>query len=114
MNKHVQIWIDTHKEKWGDKGSRDRWLNNIVEEAAELIVAVQHYKRNRVSFNAVRTEMADVMINIMVLKSLEGPDGPTIAEVIDEIARRQVDILEGKLPPRHNDGEDEPPLPQED
>ncbi len=37
-------------------------LNMLIEECAELIVAINHFKRNRKSFNSVLEEIADVFI----------------------------------------------------
>lgn len=102
-------WRELHEAKWGKAVSRDKWLNNIVEECAELIQAIQHYKRKRVPFSAVRTEMADVAINTEILLTIEDDEGPPLAEDIERIAQYQVDILEGTRPQVHNDGEEEPP-----
>ena len=103
-------WLEQHESKWGTKISREKWFNNIIEECAELIQAVQHYKRKRVSFSDVRIEMADVIICIETLLALEDPTGPPIVEDIHRIARYQIDILDGEEPQIHNDGEDNPPL----
>ncbi len=104
-------WRDLHKAKWGKAISREKWLNNIVEECAELIQAVQHYKRKRVPFSKVRIEMADVSICSDALVAIEDGNGPPIMEDIARIAQYQVDVLEGTIPQIHNDGEITPPNP---
>lgn len=106
-------WLELHQEKWGKEVSREKWLNNIAEECAELILAVQHYKRKRVPFSKVRKEMADVAICSDILLTLEDKDGPSIVEEANQIAQYQIDILAGATPQIHNDGEENPPLPVE-
>lgn len=104
-------WIELHQEKWGVDVSSEKMFNNILEESAELIVAMQHYKRKRVPFSDVRIEMADVMICIASVLLIEDPDGPPITDDIKEISQRQIDILEGRRPRIHNDGEEEIEIP---
>ena len=38
--------------------------DRVIEECAELIVALQHWKRNRVGLAALEEEMADVLFTI--------------------------------------------------
>lgn len=38
--------------------------DRVIEECAELIVALQHWKRNRVGLAAIEEEMADVLFTI--------------------------------------------------
>ena len=107
-------WLELHEAKWGDEVSREKWFNNIIEECSELIQAIQHYKRKRVSFGDVRTEMADVMICIEMLTTIEDRSvWPSIKEEMRRISKYQIDILDGKEPQIHNDGEDDPPLARE-
>jgi len=113
IRENLARWLDLHEAKWGKGASREKWLNNIVEECAELIQVVQHYKRKRVPFSAVRTEMADVSINIDMLLSIEDGSGKPLMEDIARIAQYQTDILAGATPQIHNDGEDDPPLDKE-
>lgn len=86
-------WLALHEAKWGKEVSREKWLNNIVEECSELILAIQHYRRKRVPFSAVRIEMADVSICSEALLTIEDASGPPIMEDIARIIQYQVDIL---------------------
>lgn len=45
-------------QKWGDEAQYDQ----AVEECAELIAALKHYKRGRVDNEAVADELADVLL----------------------------------------------------
>ena len=114
IRKSLSRWRKLHEEKWGIEGSREKWLNNIVEECAELIQAVQHYRRKRVPFSVVRTEMADVTICTDMILNIEDGSGEPIVDDVGRITQYQIDILEGVTPQIHNDGEENPPLPVEE
>lgn len=45
-------------QKWG----RDAQFEQLVEECAELITAVKHYQRNKVSEQGLAEELADVLL----------------------------------------------------
>lgn len=45
-----------------------------IEEAAELIVAVRHYKRGRVSLQDIASEVADMEIMCSQLRCIIGED----------------------------------------
>lgn len=45
-------------EKWGIGPQ----LNQIVEECAEMIVAVNHFKRGRIGLTELTSELADITI----------------------------------------------------
>ena len=45
-------------QKWG----RDAQFEQLVEECAELIAAVKHYQRNKVTEQVIAEELADVLL----------------------------------------------------
>jgi NTP pyrophosphatase (non-canonical NTP hydrolase) len=63
MNKHQQLesYKNILREAIQTDGL-DFCISCLVEECAELIVAVSHYRRNRVSITEVIEEIADVVL----------------------------------------------------
>ena len=57
-------------EKWGEQAQHDQ----AVEECAELIAALKHYRRNKIDKQAVIDELADVTLMIGQLTWMFGPD----------------------------------------
>lgn len=53
-------------QKWPEA---DR-IDMVIEECSELIVAIQHYKRNRVGTEEVIEEMTDVRIMLDQLETI--------------------------------------------
>lgn len=49
-----------------------------IEEMGELIVAINHYRRGRVGMDAVKEEIADVMIAMKQLAMIYGESGVEI------------------------------------
>jgi len=49
----------------------DSQLDMAIEECSELIVAIQHYKRNRVSWDSVAEELADVQLMTVQLRTFD-------------------------------------------
>ncbi len=58
-------------EKWG----ADAQMNQTIEECAELIVSLNHFRRGRTSHKNVQKEMADVQIMIEQMITIFGEDG---------------------------------------
>lgn len=54
--------------KWGEEGQYDQ----AVEECAELILALKHYRRNKADVDAVVAEIADVSLMIGQLTYMFG------------------------------------------
>lgn len=52
---------------------KERNLNHTQEECAELIVAINHYRRGRVSLEAVASEIADVYLMCLRMAEIIGP-----------------------------------------
>ena len=75
-------------EKWGI----DKQLDCLVEECSELITAIQHYKRNRVSKLAIGEEIADVEVMIhQIVFYLD------LKEAIELVKSQKVERLRKKL-----------------
>lgn len=55
-------------KKWGNEAQ----VHQAVEEMGELIVALHHYRRGRVTKQAVQTEIADVLIMATQLAMIFG------------------------------------------
>jgi len=50
----------------------DAQIDQMIEEAAELIVALQHYKRGRITKDQVCEEVADVKIMSVQMEKIFG------------------------------------------
>jgi NTP pyrophosphatase (non-canonical NTP hydrolase) len=57
-------------EKWGEQAQYDQ----AVEECAELIAALKHYRRDKIDRQAVIAELADVTLMVGQLTWMFGPD----------------------------------------
>lgn len=57
--------------KWG----RVAQTNMALEEMGELITSINQYRRGRVDIDAVREEIADVLITAKQLAIMYGPSG---------------------------------------
>ena len=57
-------------EKWGVEGQYDQ----AVEECAELIAALKHFKRGRIGDEAVIAELADVALMVGQLTYMFGEE----------------------------------------
>lgn len=57
-------------EKWGAEAQFDQ----AVEECAELIAVLKHFRREKVSEDAVVDELADVALMVGQLTFMFGPD----------------------------------------
>ncbi|MEJ2200374.1 MAG: antitoxin [Desulfuromonadaceae bacterium] len=74
-------------EKWGTEAQYDQ----AIEECAELIAALKHFKRNRVSETEIISELADVTLMIGQLSWMFGQ------EKIDAAVREKLEKLKQLL-----------------
>ncbi len=78
--------LDGAMQKWGVESQ----LDMAIEECSELIVAIQHKRRNRVKWDSVIEELADVSLVVDQLKTL----APTAFE---EMRQKKMNRLEDLL-----------------
>ncbi len=57
-------------DKWGEDAQYDQ----AVEECAELIAALKHYRRGKIDEQAVISELADVSLMLGQLSWMFGPE----------------------------------------
>jgi len=74
-------------EKWGVKAQVDQ----LIEECAEVIEAVSHYRRGKCSADDVRGELADLYIMVAQMRLIYGE------EMCDEAIAEKLESLEAKL-----------------
>lgn len=60
MDKAIQLW------------SVEKQIDMVIEECAELIVSINHYRRNRVTYKEVLEECVDVEMMLDQLKNIIG------------------------------------------
>lgn len=77
---------------WGDRAQTDI----VLEELAELIVAIQHWRRGRCNETFVAQEIADVMIVAEQMRLIVG------AEVVDAAKVEKLDRLRRRLDDHDN------------
>ena len=73
--------------RWGTDAQTDM----AIEECAELIMAIQHFRRGRINAGAVASEIADVEIMMSQLRRIFGTEYVDAAKA-DKLAR-----LEGRM-----------------
>jgi len=56
--------------KWGEEAQYDQ----MVEECAELIASLKHFKREKVAADSIINELADVTLMVGQLTWMFGPD----------------------------------------
>ena len=78
--------------KWGEEAQYDQ----AVEECAELIAALKHYKRRRIGVEHLVEELADVALMIGQLSWMLGPG--LVAEAVERKLAKLNRLLEGKDP----------------
>ena len=54
------------------KNGQERQLDQLTEECAELIVAVNHFRRGRITAEQMQDEMADVLLMLMACSEYGG------------------------------------------
>ncbi|MEZ4484743.1 MAG: MazG nucleotide pyrophosphohydrolase domain-containing protein [Syntrophotaleaceae bacterium] len=69
MNRLIDIYRAT-LDKWGEEAQFDQ----AVEECAELIAAIKHYKREKVDRQQIIDELADVTLMVGQLAFMLGED----------------------------------------
>ncbi|MEZ4599200.1 MAG: antitoxin [Syntrophotaleaceae bacterium] len=69
MNKYEAVYRAT-LTKWGEEAQYDQ----AVEECAELIAALKHYKRDKIGPEQVIEELADVALMVGQLSFMFGED----------------------------------------
>ena len=82
----VQIYQKTIK-KWGKEAQYDQ----MMEECAELTVALQHFRRGKIDQNAVIDEIADVTLMLGQLTWMFG------AERVEESVQKKIKKLNNLL-----------------
>lgn len=75
--KYESIYRATLK-KWGEQAQYDQ----AVEECAELIAALKHFRRDKIDKQAVIAELADVTLMVGQLTWMFGPD--EVAQAVEE------------------------------
>ncbi|NOQ51307.1 MAG: antitoxin [Desulfuromonadaceae bacterium] len=65
-------------DKWGEEAQYDQ----AVEECAELIAALKHYRRGKIDKQAVIAELADVSLMLGQLSWMFGPEQVAAAKEI--------------------------------
>jgi NTP pyrophosphatase (non-canonical NTP hydrolase) len=86
------MWRMALLQKTMDVYGVDNQLDMLVEECAELIVAVQHYKRDRIGLDAIANEAADVRIMISQIGTL-----PNMADAMMAHESAKLERLEARL-----------------
>lgn len=87
--KHEAIYRAT-LEKWGEQAQYDQ----AVEECAELITALKHYRRDKIDRQAVISELADVTLMIGQLTWMFGAG--EVEKAVTEKLRKLNQLLDGK------------------
>ena len=82
----VQIYLKTIK-KWGKEAQYDQ----MTEECAELITALQHFRRGKINQQAVIDEIADVTLMLGQLTWMFG------AERVEESVQKKIKKLNNLL-----------------
>lgn len=82
--KHETIYRAT-LNKWGEQAQYDQ----AVEECAELITALKHYRRNKIDRKTLIAELADVTLMIGQLTWMFGVDEveQAVADKLDKLNR---------------------------
>ncbi len=85
--KHAEIYRAT-LAKWGEEAQYDQ----AVEECAELIAALKHFKRNKADEAMIISELADVTLMIGQLTYMFGPQ--KVEKAIEEKIAKLRGLLE--------------------
>jgi len=75
-----------------DKYGQEKQIDQLIEECAELIVSLQHMKKDRATWEEVSGEMADVTIMIDQFKTIKG-----VEKMVIEIEDFKLKRLEKRL-----------------
>jgi len=74
-------------EKWGREGQFDQ----AVEECAELITAIKHYRRGKIDEDHLMDELADVVLMVGQLVYMLGREG------VETVVERKINKLRNLL-----------------
>ncbi len=76
-------------ERTAEINGEDLQLDQLIEECAELIVAVSHYRRVRISSHDLRREMADVLCMLSAVEVHMGSiaGGLAMVETLEKIEK---------------------------
>lgn len=77
-----------------NKYGMDKQIDQLIEECAELIVALQHFKRDRVTWIEVSEEMADVIIMIDQMKTQDVVDRMVNSTIDHKLKRLEERLIE--------------------
>jgi len=89
MQNDVELYQATLK-KWGDEAQYDQ----AIEECAELIAALKHFKRGKVDETVIISELADVTLMIGQLTWMFGAE--KIDQAISEKLKKLKILLEDR------------------
>ena len=79
-------------DKWGTDAQYDQ----MVEECAELIIALKHFRRGKVSEQVVIDELADVTLMLGQLSWMFGPE--QVNEAVQKKLQKLNTLLESPNP----------------
>ena len=69
----------------------DKNINQMCEECAELMVALNHFRRGKATVDDVALEIADVIMMAEELRLMFGPD------LVDQKLKSQVEVVEKRV-----------------
>jgi len=87
----VSVWIDASPEaretisQSASANGKVKQFDQLIEECAELIVAVRHYERGRISIGLVKDEMADVLLMLAATIKHIGPIDESVGHKLRHI-----------------------------
>ena len=87
MNRYNHVYRATLK-KWGKEAQFDQ----AVEECAELIAVIKHYRRGKVDEETVISELADVALMVGQLTYMFGEE--RVARAVDMKLNKLNDLLD--------------------
>lgn len=76
------------------KYGKDKQIDMLIEECGELIVALQHLKRGRITWDKVAEEMADVKIMIHQFHTIDGISDAIHVHEINKLKRLEERLIE--------------------
>lgn len=82
-NQELEEIFQATLEKWGAEAQYDQ----MIEECAELIIALKHYRRGKIDREAVVDELADVTLMLGQLTWMFGPP------IVEQSIQRKLEKL---------------------
>lgn len=73
--------------------SEEQHADQLEEECGELLVAMKHYKRGRISLRELVKEMADVSIMIEQYERIFAEEGISFIEIKDQKLRKMLNLM---------------------